>query len=144
MKKGDQFKQKNLTIHIAVGYLERCFQLGLFKDLQSKEIQQKTLALACLEIASKYDELDDNIPFVKELIRKSSPGSIGTYRECIKAETQILRAFNWNLMMTVPQCFLEALFAQGIAFASDTIGATHKKVNSHKRSLNNEGSPGSP
>jgi asparagine synthetase B (glutamine-hydrolysing) len=33
---------------------------------------------------------------------------------------------------------------QGIAFASDTIGATHKKVNSQKRSLNNEGSPGSP
>ena len=43
----------------------------------------RTMALACLLIASKYDELDDNIPYLRQMIRKVGP-PIGSYLEAMK------------------------------------------------------------
>jgi len=67
--------QTNLTIHIAIAYLERLYFLGYDKIIDKKGMQyQKSqeelrkLTVTCLLLASKYDELDDRIPFINDLI----------------------------------------------------------------------------
>ncbi len=63
---GEKFKQSNLTVHIAVGYLERAHAKGFFRKKEGtlKDINDlRKVAVACLVMASKYDELDDRIPF---------------------------------------------------------------------------------
>jgi len=53
-------------------------QLKFHVNISESEL--RTMALTCMIIASKYDELDDNIPFVRDIIRKvGSP--IGSYSD---------------------------------------------------------------
>lgn len=59
---GDKLKQRNLTIHIACAYLER-----LMHEYEISGNKLELTALTSLLIASKYDELDDNIPLIKEI-----------------------------------------------------------------------------
>lgn len=63
---GERFLQTNLTIHIAIGYLEKCYYLKLHRELGCEK-QLRLLAIVCLIVASKYDELDDRIPFIQNV-----------------------------------------------------------------------------
>ena len=67
---GERFLQTNLTIHIAIAYLERCYSIGLHlkeKDVVRSENELRILAITCLLLASKYDELDERIPFINDM-----------------------------------------------------------------------------
>lgn len=67
---GERFELTNLTIHIAVAYLERAYALGFHKDSSDalkSEQQLRSLAVCCLLLGAKYDELDDRIPFICDL-----------------------------------------------------------------------------
>jgi hypothetical protein len=86
---GEKFLQSNLTIHIAIAYLERAFQkdFHLVENIKKAETKNdsswskflkstsilkdegylRLLALTCLLLAAKYDELDDKIPFINDL-----------------------------------------------------------------------------
>lgn len=68
------------------------------------------MALTCLLISSKYDELDDNIPFVRDMIRKvGSP--IGSYLDVMNWQAKLLTAFDYDLMVLTPLNFIESLTA---------------------------------
>lgn len=60
---GDKLKQRNLTIHLAVAFLDILLQDDKIFD----KIKQETLICTCLLLASKFDEIDDNIPMIKDL-----------------------------------------------------------------------------
>lgn len=65
---GRLFRQSDIVIHLAVEILDRFF---LHKDTKF-EFNERNIALytmTCFLIASKHDELDDNIPLIKDLIR---------------------------------------------------------------------------
>ena len=60
---GDKLEQRTLTIHQAVRYLD------IVLHNQPGRARTDTLAVTCLFIASKFDELDDKIPLLKTLIK---------------------------------------------------------------------------
>ena len=67
---GEKFQLSNLIIHIAIAYLERAYQLGIQKATSSSlDSHLRSLALTCLLLAAKYDELDDKIPFINDMAR---------------------------------------------------------------------------
>lgn len=61
---GERFKQRLLTIHTAIVYLDQAFLTYSSKITQEKA---HLWALSCLLTASKFDELDRHIPYVREL-----------------------------------------------------------------------------
>ncbi len=60
---GEKLKQRILTTHLAVVYLDILLQDDKIFD----KIKQEVLPVACLLLAAKFDELDDNIPLIREL-----------------------------------------------------------------------------
>ena len=127
--------QTNLTIHIAIAYLERLYFLGYDKIIDKKGMQyQKSqeelrkLTVTCLLLASKYDELDDRIPFINDLINIYKNVVKIEHKEVIQLETQLLFTFDFDLMILTPLHFVYSLVAQGVVFA-DTDSIRNKKVN---------------
>ena len=76
---GDCLKQSRLTIHLAVEYMDRYLLHKLSSDSivqASSEVEfanrifdrhsMDALTISCLLLASKFNEIDDNIPLIKE------------------------------------------------------------------------------
>jgi len=59
---GEKLKQRVLTIHLAVVYLDILIQ----DEKVFEGFKQEVLSITCLLLASKFDELDDNIPLIRE------------------------------------------------------------------------------
>lgn len=64
------------------------------------------LPVACLLAASKFDELDDSIPLIRDLQKVCARSRIIAYDEVIKAEVEILNKMNWDLFKLAPLHFL--------------------------------------
>jgi len=66
---GEMFEQSNLTTQIAITYLERAYFMGLSKvGVPDDSVHgQRTLAVTCLLLASKLDELDERIPLINHV-----------------------------------------------------------------------------
>jgi hypothetical protein len=60
---GEKMKQRSITIHLAVAYLDILMQDEKVFD----SVKPDTVGLTCLLLASKFDELDENIPLIREL-----------------------------------------------------------------------------
>ena len=73
--------------------------------------------MVCLLMASKYDELDDNIPMVKDFIKINKNSFI--YEEFIEEEGRILDLINWRLIAVTPLHFVTAFLGLGIIFEND-------------------------
>ena len=71
----------------------------------------------CLFLASKYDELDDNIPLLKDFLKLTN--NKFTYEEAIKCESYLLGVLNWDLMVVTPLHYLYNYLYQGVIFAED-------------------------
>ena len=57
-------------------------------------------------LASKFDEVDDNIPLIRDLQKICARSRIIAYDEVIKAETEALYKMNWDLFKLAPLHFL--------------------------------------
>ena len=86
-----------------------------------EKIKQEVLPCACLLLASKFDELDDNIPLIRELQKICAKQRIIAYDEVIKAEVTVLFKLNWDLFKLTPMHFLQNLIGQGIVFNNDKV-----------------------
>jgi Cyclin, N-terminal domain len=75
---GEKVKQRQLTIHVACSYIDSLLHQQWTKEKEGSELQtpqnekqRKTKlelqGIMCLMLASKYDELDDRIPLIREL-----------------------------------------------------------------------------
>lgn len=64
-------------------------------------------AASALLLASKYIELDDNIPFIQDL-RNLGLKAYST-EIFIKSEKVLLKALNWELMIITPLHFAECI-----------------------------------
>lgn len=71
---------------------------GLYKT----DSQLRLLAVTCLLIASKYDELDDKIPFIIDMNKVLKKVVNINHGEVLKLETEILFSFNFDLMIITP------------------------------------------
>ena len=101
---GDRFKQRNQTIHLASEYADQLVQSGVFSESELLEPKENDApkplylwAIACLMVASKFDDHDPNIPFYKEYIR-SSRRAIFKQQEFLDAEARVLKdILEWDL-----------------------------------------------
>jgi hypothetical protein len=60
---GEKLKQKILTTHLAVVFMDILIQDDKIFD----KVKQEVLSCTCILLASKFDELDDNIPLIRDL-----------------------------------------------------------------------------
>ena len=71
-----------MTTHLAVVYLDILLQdANIFEY-----IKQDLLPCGCMLLASKFDEVDDNIPLIRELHKVCARTRGIAYDEVIKAE----------------------------------------------------------
>ena len=96
-----------------------------------------TLAVVCLFVASKLDEIDDRIPFFsdlrKEVVRSPTLAAIGkpdiTKKELVKLEKHIVEYYNWDINEITVFDFVENYLTLGVMFQSDTLQASFKRMN---------------
>jgi hypothetical protein len=74
------------------------------------------MAVTCLLLASKYDELDDRIPFINDMGKILKKVASINHAEVLKLETEILFSFNWDLIIITPLHFVYSITSQGCVF----------------------------
>ena len=77
-------------------------------------------------IASKNEELDENIPLIRDLIRhfcRVLPTSVPTptFNDIVECERELMNHFKWDLMILTPTVFVESMLANGIVFDNEDI-----------------------
>lgn len=93
------------------------------------DFSQKNLALYLLTfylIASKHDEIDDNIPLIKDLARyfvRILPPNVPspTFSEVVECERELMVFFKWDLMIVTPTIVLQHYLANGVVFDNEDI-----------------------
>jgi Cyclin, C-terminal domain/Cyclin, N-terminal domain len=74
-----------------------------------------------LLLASKFDELDDSIPLIREFQRVCAKQRVIPYEDIIKCEMFLLKKMNWDLFKLTPLHFVQNLIGQGIVFSTDRV-----------------------
>lgn len=82
--------------------------------------------MTCFLIASKHDELDENIPLIKDLTRyycRVLPTSVSTptFDEIVECERSLMNFFRWDLMFVTPTIIVNSMLANGIIFDNEEI-----------------------
>lgn len=110
-------RQSNTTVHIAVAYMDY-----VMSKHDSSIESHYLIAITCLVLAAKYDELDKNIPPVQDYIKaaysKLPCTNIESVKEC---EVMCLKILDWNLRIVTPLNFIEILLTQGVLFSEDLV-----------------------
>ncbi|KAG8240445.1 hypothetical protein J437_LFUL003159, partial [Ladona fulva] len=110
-KVAEELKLRNCTFHLAV------YVLDIFMD--NHEIatpQLKLLAIVCLLLAAKFEELDSNVPKISSLQSKLESNYEAT--DFITIEIVILNFLDWNLAYPTVAHFIEC-FGNFVVQTSD-------------------------
>ena len=105
--------------------------LGLYEQQKQKELKEnpeaepvkvgryslELSAIGCVFIASKFDELDNNIPFLKDFIKAAK--FMFKYDEIIQEEKRLCEKFDWQLLVVSPLHFVYSLLSMGVVFEDD-------------------------
>lgn len=112
---GDKLKQRSLTLQLAIVYIDKLFLLGKHSEMQK---DKHLWGLTALYLASKYDEIDENIPFIRDFRKASSRGNY-TWDQVTKCENIFVKYLDWNLMIISPLNYTYALLTFGVIFSDD-------------------------
>jgi hypothetical protein len=82
-------------------------------------------------IASKYDELDENIPLIKDLTRffcriLPAEAPTPTFTEVVECERELMNFHRWDLMIVTPTVITQLLQANGVLFNNEEIEDARK------------------
>ena len=109
--------QRIQTLHLAIGYFTQMLMWVSALGKHDVEI----LAIVCLLMASKLDEIDYNLPSFEYILNhmKKSKFWINyslrfNKKDYIFYEKLLLKKVNWNLSQITPYHFLQALLSQGV------------------------------
>jgi len=112
------------TFHIAIRYMD--FVLAQ-KDYHQSKYQ--LIALSCLTIAAKYDELDRKIPFPEDFSRLGRlPFRTIVLTEC---EMLLLKILDWQLKVSTTYDMVHCLLSQGVLFDDDMLSNGEKPSLKH-------------
>ena len=85
--------------------------------------------MTALLIASKFDEVDDNITAICDLrdyVRKQvtqqqrkESSLIPSFTQIVECERKLLVFFNWNIKFVLPLHILRAYLANGVIFSNE-------------------------
>jgi len=109
---------RNLTIHAAIGFVDMLLDIT---PIDTSRIQ--LVAMACILIAAKMEELEDKVPRVHTLTSLS--GNIFSREQVLKMESWILNAFKWEVNIITPLNFLEYYLKEASLGPSEMTRNTH-------------------
>lgn len=84
------------------------------------------LVAACLLIASKFDEIDYNLPsfdYLQNSKRLNHFWSRISWNEYVQFEKFLIQSLEWNLNQLTPYHFLQALLSQGVVLSHERVKA---------------------
>ena len=133
---GVKFQQARETIHIAIEIIDQ-YYLRMSQSLPIQDFKDNFMhprqvilhQVTTLLVASKYDEVDDNITSIKDLrsyvsfqleqLGKRDLSLIPTFDQIVACEGRILSAFDWNFKFMLPLHFIRLHLANGILFSNE-------------------------
>lgn len=123
---GKKFNQRQKTLHIAIEVLDR-----FFLDKRSQSLQDiqdmgarivNVVMVTCFLIASKYDEIDDQLVFINDVQKyhyKLGLPNSPTWPEVVETERMLMGFYGWDLGFVLPIHFVEMFIANGVLFESE-------------------------
>ena len=139
MTMGKKFKQRVKTLHIAI---ELCDRFFLDKRAQGMpQVQGMTarkvniVVTTCFLIASKYDEIDDQLVFINDTqkyYQRSGNPSVPTWTDIVETERMLMNFFGWDLGFVLPIHYVEMFLANGVLFESEPINQPKTKETAKK------------
>lgn len=97
---GEACNLKNLTIHAAMGFVDMVLDL-----LPVDKSRLQLLAVACILIAAKIEEQEENIPRITTL--NYHCGNVYPKQIMLKMESLVLNYLKWEVVIITPINFLE-------------------------------------
>jgi len=103
------------TTHCAIFFLDKI--ISTRPDIPQKKWQ--LLCLACVSVACKYEEAEDDCPWIPELLQAADlkGHSSAWFRD--KGEIWVLKMLNWNLRALPPIHFVNYYISGGVLFDDD-------------------------
>jgi hypothetical protein len=112
---GEQCDLHTSTVHVSILFLDKIFRS---RDVPRSHWQ--LMATACLSIAAKYEEAEENCPPIPDLLRMTKLHDVGhtslTFRE---GEVEVLRHLGWKLRAVPPLHVLGYFLSKGVVFHED-------------------------
>jgi len=113
---GEQCCLHNTTVHVSILFLDKTFR--------NREIPRgkwQLLATACISIAAKYEEAEEDCPAIPDLLHLTKLNVAGhtplSFRE---GELEVLRYLGWRLRAIPPLHFIGYYLAKGSTFHDDS------------------------
>ena len=113
--------QRKTTLHLALQYL-----IIVLSKADFPKPRLGLVAATCLLLASKYDELDNNVPLFEDVLSTVQESKHlkqfdrkFTHSDLEECEAFILKLLDWNLMQLTPFQALSELLALGVTFKND-------------------------
>ena len=112
---GEKLRIRFTTIHVAINYLDRIFT----RKIPSQE-KWRILAICCLQIATKYEEAEENVPSLQSF-KTFDDVKFLTVPIVQKYEIEALESLEWSLTTIVPMHFIEYYLECGLLFYGDHV-----------------------
>lgn len=113
---GEQCGLHTSTIHVSILFLDK-----LFRSRDVPRSHWQLMATACVSIAAKYEEAEENCPPIPDLLKLTKLHDVGhtslTFRE---GEVEVLRHLGWKLRAVPPVHVLGYFLSKGVVFYEDT------------------------
>lgn len=114
----------SVTFGILLICIDRLFTTGQIDSIN----QDKHLwGLTALFLASKYDEIDKNIPYIPDFSKISSRTKY-SWDDVTKTEHQFLNLIHWDLVVICPVYFISVFIEFGVIFEDDEVNESSFKV----------------
>ena len=114
---GDSLDLRSITLQCAIIYIEVLLNVGKL-DIIDKD--KDLWSVNALQLAWKYIELDDSIPFIKEYSKLVDCRNYTT-DIFIKSERVLLKALKWDLMVITPLHFTSCILNHCVLFGDDKV-----------------------
>jgi Cyclin, N-terminal domain/Cyclin, C-terminal domain len=113
---GEQCRISSTTVHVSVLYMDK-----IFRTASIPRSHWQLYATVCLNLASKYEEAEEDCPHIPDLLVTTKLANAGhtslTFRE---GELQVLHLLGWRLR-AFPALKVAGYFLQkGVCFEDDT------------------------
>ncbi|GKY99513.1 hypothetical protein MPSEU_000905500 [Mayamaea pseudoterrestris] len=112
---GEQCRLHSTTIHVSILLLDK-----IFRSAEIPRSQWQLLATACISIAAKYEEAEEQTPHIPELLQLTRLSAAGhtslSFRE---GELDVLRRLSWKLRAFPPLHVGNYFLSKGVVFEDD-------------------------
>ena len=106
------------VIHLSITYLDIAEQSIKWKQFTKQKWTE--IAIGCLSLASKFDEMDERIPLTEEFL-KFADLKISPSRFLDNEKFLLNSIFNWNLNLLTVCHFVELYIKIGVVFVEEWV-----------------------